>query len=85
MLEVIMFETSTPPAKINIDYFFNKIVAFYEVTGCEGEEYLFFYNGTAENIKGFLSTVGFENIKIIEPRPYSDFEGYMLQERIEND
>jgi hypothetical protein len=34
--------TSTPPAKIKINYFLNGVVAFYEVTGCEGKEYLFF-------------------------------------------
>ena len=62
---VTIFETSTPPAKINLDYFINDIVAFYECSSLEPERYLFYYNGTAEDITGFLFTVGFQDIKIL--------------------
>jgi hypothetical protein len=69
---VTIFETSTPPAKINLDYFINDIVAFYECSSLEPKRYLFYYNGTAENITGFLSAIGFEDIKLLRKVSVSD-------------
>jgi hypothetical protein len=71
MKTVILFETSTAPGKINIDHFINDIVAFYECSSLEPMRYLFYYNGTAENI-GFLSTIGFQDIKSLREVSVSD-------------
>ncbi|AFZ28406.1 hypothetical protein Cylst_6639 (plasmid) [Cylindrospermum stagnale PCC 7417] len=55
-------------------------MAFYEVIehldDCDA--YLFFYDGDITGATEYLESIGFKNIKILDNKPYSMMEGYML-------
>ena len=66
---MLEFFSITEPAKIDINHFHNKLLAFHE---CPDEyEYAYFYFGNPESALEFLESVGFKEIRIGEERPYS--------------
>jgi hypothetical protein len=82
---VVFFESLTPPAKIPLDYFFNKIVAFYECVPHTDlqDAYQYFYDGNITEAIKYLESIGFEDVRILANKPYSIMQGYLTLKREE--
>jgi hypothetical protein len=77
---MIKFISSTIPRDIDIRFFWDKEVAFYEARGEEDfSEYIYLYNGSMDKAIPFLSSIGFSDINIIEEVDYTS--GYFLVRR----
>ncbi len=70
---MIKFISSTIPRDIDIRFFWDKEVAFYEARGEEDfTEYIYLYNGPMDDkAVPFLSSIGFADIEIIGEVDYT--------------
>jgi len=79
--KMVIFSSSTIPKDINIQFFYDKILAFSEVG--EYGDYKYFYFGEPTGAKDFLRGIGFQDVQILAID--LDRDGFFLVKRTAQD
>lgn len=74
---MVVFSSSTIPKNIDIQFFYDKTLAFSEVG--EYGDYKYFYFGELTGAKDFLQGIGFQDVQILAID--LDKDGFFLLKR----
>lgn len=80
MKTVVYFTATNPPSRVDVRYFFNKLVAF-DLQLAEND-YRYFYDGELSEAINFLESIGFKDVRILDDRNYQDMENNFLLPRL---